>query len=470
MSESKEIIKHKDEMLRNSDLQIKDLLTITEFINETKYNIDSFIIDKFWNNMSNDMDIYIDESIIKWMGYVGEIKKSKYKFIKLLENFIENVDYQILSNKNYENFLGPLKGTRNNIYPKINRGNGKNNTKHILLKPDTFREIMMMLRTKKANDIRKYYLSLEKLIKLYSKYQTEYKEAIVHKQIEEKTQLLIQSREQLEEKENELNNKVEELKIERGRHVALREAVEDVITLEKKQIFYVATSDYYQRRNRYKYGGVESESRLKARLCGYNGDRAEGDRFYYIFTEKCHDYKSIEAYLRGHLPDYCKDSKDRYLKEMVKCPWTIFEQIIQLALHPSGRLTDLINEKRDEIIEGIAIDDMVKKPEIILPEKQVLDRDIKIDAYQLTTDRILEIMTDCINQVAGVLGHQGFDLTKQKNEQLGLELKWGDIVNAIITKTNISRGKLAINKIWKPRMRQLIKTSNCIKKVKGIPT
>jgi len=154
---------------------------------------------------------------------------------------------------------------------------------------------------------------------------------------------------------------------------------------------------------------------------------------------------------------------------MVKCPWKIFEQIVELVLHPSGKLTDLINEKRDEIIEGIAIDDLVRKPAIPLPDKPV-NQYVALDAEQLSADRVLEIITDSVNCVVQkLLGHNGFNLTQQHNEELDLELKWTDVINAVQAETKISRSKLGINKIWKPVMIQIIRGSNCIKKVKGVP-
>lgn len=174
--------------------------------------------------------------------------------------------------------------------------------------------------------------------------------------------------------------------------------------------------------------------------------------------------------MRGHLPDYCKDSKDRYLKEMIKCPWIIFKEIIYLSLHPSGKLTDLINEKCNDIIEGISIDDDTIKPEIKLIDKTVNRDDLKepSDARHLTEEKVIEIMTDSINQICSQLLGQQFDLEKQSNDQLDLELSWKDVINIILTKTKIKRKKLAINTIWKPTMVQLIRSNICIKKVKGI--
>jgi len=247
-----------------TNLNLKPVLSIQEFIDKTKFDIDSFIIDKFWNNMHEDLDIYIDDTIINWMGYTGKSFKIRQNFSKLLFNFTKDKDYQILSNDEYGKIFDTIEGikkiygrtdaTIRNIYPSVKYGKGKYQTKHILVKPDTFREIMMMLNTKKAGEIRKYYLSLEKLLKEYSSYQQKYREEQLTYEKQQQTQLLLESAEQIEKHAKLLKESQEKLKIEQERHVALREAVEDVITLEKNQIFYIATSDYYQRRNRYSLG------------------------------------------------------------------------------------------------------------------------------------------------------------------------------------------------------------------------
>ena len=45
------------------------MLTIQEFIEDKNYNIDSLYIDKFWESISNDKWIYINDDMLKWMGY-----------------------------------------------------------------------------------------------------------------------------------------------------------------------------------------------------------------------------------------------------------------------------------------------------------------------------------------------------------------------------------------------------------------
>lgn len=56
-------------------------------------------------------------------------------------------------------------------YPNPKDFIGKSRTNHLILSIDCFKKIIMMLTTDKANQIREYYIGLEKLIKIYAKYQ-----------------------------------------------------------------------------------------------------------------------------------------------------------------------------------------------------------------------------------------------------------------------------------------------------------
>jgi hypothetical protein len=40
------------------------MLTVVEFIEMTKYPIDTFMIDKFWNTMEQNRLIYVDNNLV----------------------------------------------------------------------------------------------------------------------------------------------------------------------------------------------------------------------------------------------------------------------------------------------------------------------------------------------------------------------------------------------------------------------
>ena len=66
-----ETVNYIDKAINSSD----DMLTVVEFIKATNYPIDTFMIDRFWHSMEEDKLIYIDDELIKWMGYSNSEKK-----------------------------------------------------------------------------------------------------------------------------------------------------------------------------------------------------------------------------------------------------------------------------------------------------------------------------------------------------------------------------------------------------------
>ena len=68
-------------ILKNLDLTtiIKhdfQLLTIKELLNKVNYNLDNLFIDRFWNNITDNKWIYLDNKLILWLGY-KELNKGK---------------------------------------------------------------------------------------------------------------------------------------------------------------------------------------------------------------------------------------------------------------------------------------------------------------------------------------------------------------------------------------------------------
>lgn len=115
-----------------------------------KYStINSTFIDDFfglYDNATDSNDFVINiENISKWL-------KSRKETIKdtLVKSYVVNVDYKIFANK---------------IEKK--RGRPK---ELILLTPDCFKRLCMSSRTDKANEVRTYFIELEKHINKYKNY------------------------------------------------------------------------------------------------------------------------------------------------------------------------------------------------------------------------------------------------------------------------------------------------------------
>ena len=117
--------------MSNSSLSFQDYLKKTSFINN-KF-IDDFL--SLCNKNTNETDFVIDSDVIsKWLSInKGSIKKT------LTKNYILDVDYIIKNEK-------------------------------VLLKCDCFKRLCMLSKTKKAEEIRSYFLDLEKHIDKYKNY------------------------------------------------------------------------------------------------------------------------------------------------------------------------------------------------------------------------------------------------------------------------------------------------------------
>ena len=237
-------------------------LSLHEFMNATGIKMDKYLVDKFYHSIKEDIPIYLDNELIKWCGYSGELKIQKQNLIKLIkklnvpiiemnndeyEKFRNNVcsqttfkkkpssidttrntcnintqnehndvsknnmlkqhpfekirntcnintqnEYNDVSKNKYDNESDNESGNESDnesdnesnndmfdtdfykVYPEVDRSNGKNRTKHILIMPDDFRMIVMMLHTSRGLQVCKYYIELEKLIKYYVNYQLQF--------------------------------------------------------------------------------------------------------------------------------------------------------------------------------------------------------------------------------------------------------------------------------------------------------
>ena len=159
-----------DYYLQNPDIDLKDVI---KFVEITKFPIDKIWIDEFWKFINGFKFIPLNEKRTDMMGYKKD-KKGQYKrdcYRKLKENFIEGEDYRECR---YD-----LEEYKNN-YPT-----GGRPKKLYEVTPDCFRNMLMMANTPKAKEVRKYFISIEKLFLAYFEFQCLVKNYNYEKQIEE---------------------------------------------------------------------------------------------------------------------------------------------------------------------------------------------------------------------------------------------------------------------------------------------
>ena len=264
----------------------EELLTVIEFIEVTQFPIDAFMIDKFWNTMEEDRLIYVDDELIQWMGYANKTAKNRKRdFLYLLSS--STYRFYNYSNSEYVDFLEGENSPHNkNLYPPAPTARGSVTMKHLLLTPDCLRAVMMRVNTSKGNEVRQYYISLEKLFKTYIKYQMEFKSIETEKLLKATKKKLNSKKKELVTKEKELVTKEKEL-AEKTKELAskdiyidnVKSLIENVHYLVAKDYVYIATTFAYASKNQFKIGKAGN---LQTRLSSYNTGRPEGDQYFYV--------------------------------------------------------------------------------------------------------------------------------------------------------------------------------------------
>lgn len=160
-------------------------MKFVEFVKFNNIDLDSIFVDKFFHNIQNNMPIYMNKDMIGYFGYSGLMKAQRKRLCELIEtNFIDYQDklWWDFKNKDYIEYRKSLLGQANHkkidesvdlelLYPPAPTGQGKSNTKHLLVSPKLFKGMLMMCQTSKCKRIRRYYVDIEETIMLYVRYQ-----------------------------------------------------------------------------------------------------------------------------------------------------------------------------------------------------------------------------------------------------------------------------------------------------------
>ena len=159
-------------------------MKFTDFIKFNAINLNESYVDTFFHNLQSDIPIYMSEQMIEYFGYKGTHIKQKELLNRLIsENFLDYKDqlYFEYDNKQYiefrkekEGMLLTLERGDNNLdklYPPALKTRGKTNTKHILISPKLFKEMLMLCNTEKGKQVRRYYLDIVDVMELYIQYQ-----------------------------------------------------------------------------------------------------------------------------------------------------------------------------------------------------------------------------------------------------------------------------------------------------------
>ena len=288
----------------------EELLTVKELLNKLNYNYNELYVDKFWDNIENDKWIYIDNEMLLWIGYSdNEIKFGKQNYIKILSgNFEENIDYKLMYSKEFNEIskclLDHLESTASNSH---------NKTKHLVVTSDCFKQSLMMLRTEKSKEIKKYYIELEKIFKFYLQYQAKYQEL----------------------KNTETNNELQE---ERKKNTHLTNNSFNYHQLLQKEYLYIVTTFSYAIQFNFKIGKTLD---LRQRLSSYNTGCNKDQKYYYVFvSEPTYYAKSIEYILKHILTKF----RNSDTNEIYVINFDFLEKIVKNVCNNYNASIDYFNE------------------------------------------------------------------------------------------------------------------------------
>ena len=288
----------------------EELLSVKELLNKLEYNYNELYVDKFWDNIENDKWIYIDNEMLLWIGYSdNEIKFGKQNYIKILSgNFEENIDYKLMYSKEFNEIskclLDHLESTASNSH---------NKTKHLVVTSDCFKQSLMMLRTEKSKEIKKYYIELEKIFKFYLQYQAKYQEL----------------------KNTETNNELQE---ERKKNTHLTNNSFNYHQLLQKEYLYIVTTFSYAIQFNFKIGKTLD---LRQRLSSYNTGCNKDQKYYYVFVSEPTYYAKSIVYILKHILTKFRNSDTN---EIYVIHYEFLEKIVKNVCNNYNASIDYFNE------------------------------------------------------------------------------------------------------------------------------
>ena len=366
----------------------KSILTVHELLNELKYDYSNIHFDNLWNSIKDDMWIYIDDNMVEYMGYAN-IRDGRYNILNILKtNFTINEDYKNITNdelnsrrstptpnKDYKNVTNEELNSRyDSVTPNDNKelvelseinsrldtqtpNNNEefdyslidlsivkeskaHNKTYLFVAPIVYKELLMLIKTNKGKEIRSYYIELEQIFKFYNKYVQIYNSS-------------------------KLENMQKYLELEKEKNESMNQKIIEMKTLEEDEYVYICTNSIHDMNNIYKIGKCRS---LKARLSSYNTGHLGAQKYYYCYSFKCHNSRTLEELIHNFLKPYSIKN------EMYKIKFEYLKNIVEYICNTYSEVTKVVNRFIQEPRHNEFDDDYVKTKEIKLEDNTFVDK------------------------------------------------------------------------------------------------
>ncbi|MGL5935630.1 MAG: GIY-YIG nuclease family protein [Cetobacterium sp.] len=260
------------------------------------------MVEIFWDVAYNKSWIYLSSEIIyEYLGYKKTSSSGRDFYTTMKSKFVENIDYQEV-NKDHEIVkfslgLNPEKEKRGSTFKK-----------YYIVTGVTLKHMIMMANTVKGNETRDYFIKVEGLCSLMSKYVVEKLKQDV---IRQKEEFAIQ-----------LSNQMELLKISESKNLNLTSSILNEKIFKLNGYVYFITCEQYARDNHYRFGRTND---LKKRLASYQVGRTDKDLMYYAFVYESENVETLELLIRRWIKDFRQNPR----KDIYVLPWPVLSEFMK---------------------------------------------------------------------------------------------------------------------------------------------
>lgn len=143
------------------------LLDIFKFIEITGFELDPIMTNWFWQIMVNDHSSHLTRVVLEWFGYEGEYYNQKQLFCRMLKR--NNIPFSELKHTDSDIVLYPSIKKEMDLLP---HKAAVTSSKWLVMKPYDIKMAMLRLNTKNADIIKRYYIKMEELVRMYAQYTT----------------------------------------------------------------------------------------------------------------------------------------------------------------------------------------------------------------------------------------------------------------------------------------------------------
>ena len=297
----------------------------------------------FWEPAFNKGWIYLSSDIIHdYFGYKKTTSSATNFYSKMKEFYKIDIEYKEVSKdhklvKIYEKLY-----LQKNVGKEFRGGALK---KYYIITGTAFKKMGMKANTKKGDETCDYFIKVEELCSLMTKYTIE--------------KLKLESREAIEIKNQALIKQTEKLHISQSKNLQLTTRIKDIEVMKINGFIYIMTTNQYSQNNQYRLGKTV---KLNNRMSQYQVGRATNDEMYYVYIFETEDYDLLELLIRRLLIKF----RDVVSKDYYVLSWSLLYKYVDYICQTFHN--GLIKELNDVILNNIDFFQRKKHEQIIIPK------------------------------------------------------------------------------------------------------